>query len=156
MAKQVNPSKSQKPEKTPAGEKVIKPPLVTPLASVKIQTECLGGAMCYTDGETVYLDSVTMQILLRTAKPRLNHNLPFQPVTFYIWRQNATNLFKTVSSKTDATGCCSEVVRNLPCDPNFLPEGEYYTFKGEYKGNQIYGSSSWTRQHWVSPGTTSF
>jgi hypothetical protein len=130
----------------------------TSRASAKIKTECLGGAMCYTDGETVYLDSVTMQILLRTAKPRLNHNLPFQPVTFYIWRQNApiNNPYKVVNSKTDETGCCSEVVRNLPCDPNFLPEGEYYTFKGEYKGNNMYGSSSWTRQHWVSPGTTPF
>jgi hypothetical protein len=166
MAKQVNPSKSQGASKAPAKEKALKPPAtielpIKPTATTPQRiTECWGGAMAYSDGEKIYWNSAFMQILLSVPTQAISYTLPFQPVSFSIYRENG-DLYRTKYSKTDEKGYCSEVALSLPCDPNLHPDenGKYwerYTFVGAYKGTRYYAPSSWTQQVWLVDDTTSW
>jgi hypothetical protein len=149
MAKQVNPSKSGK---------AAKPPLVTPRTNIKILTTSWGGAMGYSDGDTIYWDSIFMHTILSVKLPRFEIGLPNKPITFIIKREGGS-IYQTIGCITDKTGYCSATAKDLPIDPNLNPdEGgnhwECYTVQSKFDGDEIYATSGWTQLVWISDLTT--
>jgi hypothetical protein len=145
MAKQVNPSKSGK---------AAKPPLVTPRTTIKIPTTSWGGAMGYSDGGTIYWDSIFMHTILSVKLPRFEVGLPNQPITFIIKREGGS-ICQTIGCITDRNGYCSATAKDLPIDPNLNPyedgsHWELYTVISKFEGAGVYLPSSWTQLVWIS------